>query len=928
MGVQGRKLTIRMPDNPRLRSAEVGKIHLDPGARVQAGNPVLTLVHRRRDHLVRAPRSGRILPLIATGDRVTAGDPLYILHIDEAALEQQNRAEQKALIAVEKEKWSSGVLADAIEPIQRSRAPEAPSGSEFVTNWGKPVLAIALYVLACFALLPILSYVGQHASTAVLIAMAAGCVAFGALIYYLYAPEAGKWPRRTVRLVAASWIGISALALFYQPKDPSDLEFDSTAGQIAGLFDWSDAPLSRTPQPAPEPQAIILSGVAVGPTETASAPDLNAPVTALAQFDQVIVPHGVTVRGWGRVNPGTAPGDEIDLPLEDAEALPVARLARTVRAALLTEASPGDPALAEALRDKPDAIERADLLLADASTSAPVAAAQPGEDGLRLAEISPESLASQPRPDTPTLAAASLAGAASQKIRSEQPSSEPDTIGAFEMALILDDRAPAASAPVSRHGLTGPLSRGPDLARADPARPAERLSPALNLYSAIQASDATWIDDAGTPSLDTRLALAGLIGAQTGAPQARADLQRMQPAADIDSAATRTTSPPLTASLAVLKGGSAQPEPRDRADWIVSTASGRAEAGRLPAQVSGSRSPDLLLIASVRAGEDVWMLDQSDLLDRAATGAGRPAATPNTQTTRLAALDSGRITATGDLQDRGITVTQDAALAMSVLPVLDGQLRGADAPGLDLPELGGNLANVNGVAASPLVLAAIGDPQPRPRRPLDPVPEALAGPAVERDLLYLYFDDPRIDSHPRLGDPWLGIVSEDLAGGIRSTEVVGVHEILQVQNWCGAANDPDGRKRAQLGDDYTTAWLNDRIRLLRVRMRVAPDRIALLENEVPLFDGTPAGFFHNRAPLMGGLPDEPLMERGRDYLRSLSAGLFDPNAPDQVGGGQYFDSAIALSVILRGAGCDSAQLNEGAGPSNSIGRTLAQRLGG
>ena len=48
-----------MPDNPRLRTAEVGKVHLDPGARVQSGNPVLTLVNRRKEHLVRAPRSGR-----------------------------------------------------------------------------------------------------------------------------------------------------------------------------------------------------------------------------------------------------------------------------------------------------------------------------------------------------------------------------------------------------------------------------------------------------------------------------------------------------------------------------------------------------------------------------------------------------------------------------------------------------------------------------------------------------------------------------------------------------------------------------------------------------------------------------------------------------------------------------------------------------
>ena len=125
MGATGRKLTIRMPDNPRLRSAEVGKVHLDPGARVQSGNPVLTLINRRKEHLVRSPRSGRVVPLIAPGDRVNGGDPLYILHIDEAALEEQNR-EERAMIAVDRYIEQSDVPARLIMQVHDELVLEVP----------------------------------------------------------------------------------------------------------------------------------------------------------------------------------------------------------------------------------------------------------------------------------------------------------------------------------------------------------------------------------------------------------------------------------------------------------------------------------------------------------------------------------------------------------------------------------------------------------------------------------------------------------------------------------------------------------------------------------------------------------------------------------------------------------------------------------
>ena len=930
MGVQGRKLTIRMPDNPRLRSAEVGGIHLDPGARVQAGNPVMTLVHRRRDHLVRAPRSGRILPLIATGARVTAGAPLYVLHIDESALEEQNRTEHKALIAVEKEKWTSGVLADAIAPVQRSRSPEPDRVSTFVTNWGKPVLALALYVLACFALLPILSFFGHSASTTTLIAMAVGCAAFGALIYYLYAPEAGVWPRRSVRMVAASWIGISAIALFYQPQDPSDLEFDASASQIAGLFDWSETPLLQTPQATPEPQSVVLAGVAVGPVEAKPAPDLNAPVSVLASVEDTVVPHGITIRAWGRANPVMASGDELDRPQEGTTPRPSRSLSAAVQSVDLALEPSLAPTLSEALRARPSEVERADVSLAGAATQIPAAPLSPPEDAGARADIDGRSASADPRSTGPeVLASTGIATTLDPAAPGGFVAASAATMSDAPIALIQDERAPSSGVLATRHGLPGILPGDPVLARTEPVRPAERLSPALNLYSALLASDEAWIEETPSSTLASDAARAAILGADPSAVRAMRFVSTTTPASEPDD--TRPTGPSgptmLAETIPILKGTQRFLEPRDRPDWSVASASNRARNTKAPDHISESRSPGLILVASLRAGEDVWMRDQSDLLGQALPAPRITGGPEDSDPIRLAALGDNVIAATPGLQRADLAFAREVSFGMTALPVIDGQPRGPSEPPIDLPRLGTDLGNQRAFSANPFTLAAIADPEPRPK-PLIHEPEPRIVADVERDLLYLYFDDPRIESHPRMGDPWLGIVSDDLAGAVRSTEVIAVHEILQVQNWCGAANDPNGRKRAALGADYTTAWLNDRIRLLRVRMRVAEDRVSLLEREVPLFNGTPAGFFHNRAPLLGGLPDEPLMKRGRDYLRSLSAGLFDPNAPDQVGGGQYFDSAIALSVVLRGAGCDQAQMNEGAGPSNDIGRTLAERLGG
>ena len=98
MSVAGRKLTIRMPDNRRLRRAEVVGIHVDPGGRVREGNPVMTVMAADGEQHIRAPRPGRAVPLVTVGDELRGGDPLFLLNLDETALSSAKSTAPRAML--------------------------------------------------------------------------------------------------------------------------------------------------------------------------------------------------------------------------------------------------------------------------------------------------------------------------------------------------------------------------------------------------------------------------------------------------------------------------------------------------------------------------------------------------------------------------------------------------------------------------------------------------------------------------------------------------------------------------------------------------------------------------------------------------------------------------------------------------------------
>ena len=214
-----RKLTIRLPDGRRFRRAVIGEIHASVGARVAAGDAVMTLNVGRRNHLVRTPKPGRAVPLAAVGDRVDPGDALFVLNLDAEAIAEIER-DRTALVTLpdlERTNTAEDVVTTAVRTRGRSRFADLWalwSGTvSGVEPWGRPVLSVALYGLACLAAFPMLSRLAAQSDLAGLLALGALAVCSGLLVYATLAPRRWLWPRRVVGLVATSWVAMGVVAL-------------------------------------------------------------------------------------------------------------------------------------------------------------------------------------------------------------------------------------------------------------------------------------------------------------------------------------------------------------------------------------------------------------------------------------------------------------------------------------------------------------------------------------------------------------------------------------------------------------------------------------------------------------------------------------------------------------------------------------------
>lgn len=871
MSEAGRKLTIRMPDNPRLRSVEVAQLHTDPGERVLAGTPIMSLHKGRRDHIVRTPRPGKVVPLVAIGDKVEPGDPLYILHLDEQAMLEQNRAE-RALIAQEQARWSDGITPDKIEPIARSRKKARPESrlKRFAGAWGKPILAVALYVLACFALLPILHTFGEGASVPTLVAMCVASVLFGALIYYLYAPDAGPGPRWVVRLIAASWVAISAVAIFYRPDVTQDFTIADATSQIGALFRAPEAP-ETLPAPAEEvvtelvggtPAAVVASGVQVGLVREGAVPEHTMPRSILTFAGDTPVYHGVGVRTWARINPGLAPGRVLAFELDDA--VPGVGIARS-----RTDIFPaGKVAL----------LSGGDI---------PLQPAPDLEPGTLIAGPVPQVRADVTNPSVP---------AADESPTPSGPV-DPGVPGGALVALVSTETASVpgdGTLPVSDRAGTWLAENGLPVV----------LGAAMG--GAVELNDIAW--QGGSVSAPPSMAsVVELTGAGDGLDLAKAGW------VEKSVGWLHANGVPVVLSSASERVGVAD-DP-----WTGLAGSMVPGRGAAPARLAFGRTPDLLLFGVLRAGEADWMDAQTARLaglsapDNRVDSFGRAGTGPVSTAEPARAEGPASLPGHDTPSPRGNTAAKAAQGPTAPLRLARASSDGLiDAPAATRPEIEARRLEDTKTATAPSGLPGI---------PAIPTYQ----PASEgRHLLFVYFDDPRLESHPGIGDTWAAPVSEGLSGAVLQSEVIAEKQIIQVQDWCPAVNDPS----LAGSDGAQTAWLSDRIRLLQVSVEIESARIADFEAEIPLFDGTPAGFFHNRAPVMGALPGSPLLDDGMAYLRSLAAGIFDPASDEVMAGGQYFDSPRALATILKGAGCVRAEWNGGGPPENAIGRELEILLGG
>lgn len=806
MGEAGRKLTIRMPDRDRLSSAEVAALHVEPGERAPVGAPVMTLRVRRSEQVVRAPRPGRIVPLVAPGDRVRGGDPLYVLNIDEAALAQHN-LNARALIATERARWSADAGAEQVEVLRRPPASPPGRTGRIVALWWGPVLAIAFYVAACFAFLPVLSAASVQASVPGRMALLAAVALLGALIVRLYAPRFPGTPRSLVKLVAISWFGVATFAVLHRAEAPDDLTLRASE-RVVGLFRQDAGPADRAiavAEPAAMPPAPESPGVYAGASD-AAAPRWAEPRTRLAAQSQASPEApGVAVRPWGRQNPVMRSGEPPQHAPEDMPVGPGAAPAATAAAwpEPLFGAGPAGAPPPPALRP-PERV---------GDTNASVAAIDPMTQPLD--EGPPRSPVLADRAPARAPAASPDRGAAPGAM-ARLPATGADWLAAG-VPVIAGEGLPAreiAGGAIRRGGPPLGLERPTALVRPDMAR---RPGPVLAAAPRV-AQPETEFAAAGYPAL--ALADVDPISEAT----LSFGLSEWMRARDLPAEDT-----PVTGT------GPAAPGARSQAPDRLAPAADR-EPGVVP---SPSRPP--LLVSS-------------------------PEQPPASRPTDAAASEA-----------------RSAAIDMAALQPLPERMRGAPAtvapPARALP--------------------------PRDPLPPDPPQAPAVEPAVERQLLFVYYDDPRLQAHPRAGEQWLPAVSPAAAAAIRSARVEAVREIVEVTDWCSA--------------DKPVAALSDRIRLLQVRMDVDPGGIGSLEAELPVLSGAAPGLFHNRAPLLGGDRAAPLMLQARDFL-----GVSDEGAPE----GRYFDSGAALAGALEAAGCRRIEFNGGAGPANGIGRDLARHLAG
>lgn len=220
MSDNGRKITIRMPDNGRIGAGFVTKILVEDGGRARGGTPILYIKLDSGKQAIRAPRAGKVYSMVERGQQVHPGDPLFVLLIDESALAKGKRREAKLqMIERERAEDEAGHDVPALFSEDDFVKPLAPKSGginlgEFVEDWGRLAIVTVILLAAWFGLMPFLKVSSATAPEWAVYGMVGMVGIVAALVFLIFGGNASIWPRRVMGGMAVIWTLVSAGTLF------------------------------------------------------------------------------------------------------------------------------------------------------------------------------------------------------------------------------------------------------------------------------------------------------------------------------------------------------------------------------------------------------------------------------------------------------------------------------------------------------------------------------------------------------------------------------------------------------------------------------------------------------------------------------------------------------------------------------------------
>lgn len=243
------KQIVTMPRRGGLGSVELVEVHVRPGAWIAQDTPVFSVLADQGRVKISSTEAGRVLPLLAVGDKVLPGDPLYSL-----------RPNDKTDLQPAPDPHS------APEADKRKLPPFLLRTRNWVRRWAWVVLALGVYLAAARWILPQASGFLPSLSAWSWLGLFIALVAIGYGGFHLLARRGGASGPFLGHSFAAAWAILVMGGVYLQAGGVKPLVQPlvqdvvagsrTVAGQIAtvALQAIPDVPIEveTTPQPDPE----------------------------------------------------------------------------------------------------------------------------------------------------------------------------------------------------------------------------------------------------------------------------------------------------------------------------------------------------------------------------------------------------------------------------------------------------------------------------------------------------------------------------------------------------------------------------------------------------------------------------------------------------------------------------------------------------